>query len=174
MSSLYVSNILDLSKPWGIQLCSCRYSLWCHRTKFSSAFLYLSTRSHYRARSRGRKKLASATLEHWCPLITFAKRKNESQNFDPISVASQPPQVISSYSQVISFFLILEWSQRVWKDKSVSLSTKKWLVDALVFPLIKHGSESWVLGRSERKWINSFEIWAWRKPLRISWVAKKS
>ena len=62
----------------------------------------------------------------------------------------------------------------IWKDKNISLETKKRLLNTLVFSIANFGSECWVLKNSERKRINSFELWCYRRLLRISWTEKKT
>ena len=48
------------------------------------------------------------------------------------------------------------------------------LVRATVFPVVTHGCESWNIKRAERRRIDAFELWCWRRPLRVAWTAKRS
>ena len=60
----------------------------------------------------------------------------------------------------------------VMKNHDVSLNTKVMLVNSLVFPVVLYGAESWTLKLNDKRRINSFEIWCWRRVLRISWTQK--
>ena len=64
--------------------------------------------------------------------------------------------------------------EKLWKDKNVLRDTKIRLVKALVFSVALYGSETWVIRARERKKIDAFELWCWRRLLRVSWVAKRS
>ena len=59
---------------------------------------------------------------------------------------------------------------KIWKSRDVNTSTKRRLVETLVFSIVKYGSESWTLSAKDRKRIDSFELWCWRRALRISWT----
>ena len=55
-----------------------------------------------------------------------------------------------------------------------TLPTKVCLVKALVFPVVMYGCESWTLKKAERQRIDAFELWCWRRLLRVPWTAKRS
>ena len=55
-----------------------------------------------------------------------------------------------------------------------SLSTKVHLVKAMVFPVVMYGCESWTVKKAERGRIDAFELWCWRRLLRVSWTARRS
>ena len=63
---------------------------------------------------------------------------------------------------------------RVMKDRAISVPTKVWLVKALVFPVMMYGCESWTISKSERKKIDAFELWCWRRLLRIPWTERRT
>ena len=54
---------------------------------------------------------------------------------------------------------------KIWKDKNITKGTKKRLVKAMVFPVALYGCEAWTLKAKEKKKINSFEMWCWRRLL---------
>ena len=56
----------------------------------------------------------------------------------------------------------------------ITLSTKVHLVKAIVFPVVMYGCESWTIKKAERRRIDAFELWCWRKLLRIPWTARRS
>ena len=59
-------------------------------------------------------------------------------------------------------------------DRDVTLSTKVHLVKAMVFPLVMYGCESWTLKKAERQRIDAFELWCWKRLLRVPWTASRS
>ena len=62
----------------------------------------------------------------------------------------------------------------IFKSRDISLSTKVHLVKAVVFPAVMYGCESWTVKKAERRRINAFELWCWRRLLRVPWTARKS
>ena len=56
----------------------------------------------------------------------------------------------------------------------LSLPTKVHLVKAMVFPMVMYGCESWTIKKAERQRIDAFELWYWRRLLRVSWTARRS
>ena len=58
--------------------------------------------------------------------------------------------------------------------KSITLPTKVHIVIAIVFPVVMHGCESWAIKRAERRRIDAFKLWCWRRLLRVLWVARRS
>ena len=63
---------------------------------------------------------------------------------------------------------------KIWKDRGITLRTKIRLVKALVFPIDLHGAESWTMRKLERKMIDAFELWCWRRLLRVTWIDRKT
>jgi len=62
----------------------------------------------------------------------------------------------------------------ILKSRDISLPTKVHLVKAMVFPGVMHGCESWTVKKAERRRIDAFELWCWRRLLRIPWTARRS
>ena len=60
------------------------------------------------------------------------------------------------------------------KSRDITLPTKVCLVKALVFPVVMYGCESWTLKKAERWRIDAFELWCWRRLLRVPWTARRS
>ena len=60
------------------------------------------------------------------------------------------------------------------KSKDITLPTNIHLVNAMVFPLVMYGCESWTIKKAEHRRIAAFELWGWKKPLRVSWTARRS
>ena len=62
----------------------------------------------------------------------------------------------------------------IFKSRDITLPTKVHLLKAMVFPGVMYGCESWIIKKAERLRINAFELWCWRKRLRIPWTARRS
>ena len=62
----------------------------------------------------------------------------------------------------------------ILKSRDITLPTKVHLVKATVFPVVMYGCESWTVKKAERGRIDAFELWCWRRFLRVSWTARKS
>ena len=62
----------------------------------------------------------------------------------------------------------------ILKSRDITLSTKVHLVKAMVFPVVMYGCESWTVKKAERRTIDAFEQWCWKRLLRVPWTAKKS
>ena len=62
----------------------------------------------------------------------------------------------------------------IFKNRDITLPTKVCLVKAMVFPLVMCGRESWTVKRAERRRIDAFELWCWRRLLRVPWTARRS
>ena len=62
----------------------------------------------------------------------------------------------------------------ILKSRNITLPTKVRLVKAMVFPLIMYGCESWTIKRAEHRRIDAFELWCWRRLLRVPWTARRS
>ena len=65
-------------------------------------------------------------------------------------------------------------SDSILKSKDITLSTKVHLVKAMVFPVVMYGYESWTVKKAEHRRIDAFELWCWRRLLRVSWTARRS
>ena len=63
---------------------------------------------------------------------------------------------------------------RIMKSRDITLLTRVRLVKAMVFPVVRYGCDSWTIGKAEHQRIDSFELWCWRRLLRLPWTAKRS
>ena len=63
---------------------------------------------------------------------------------------------------------------RILKSRGITLPTKVHLVKAIVFPVVMYGCESWTIMKVERRRIDAFELWCWRRLLRVPWTARRS
>ena len=62
----------------------------------------------------------------------------------------------------------------IFKSRDITLPKKVCLVKAMVFPMVMYGCESWTVKKAERGRIDAFEMWCWRRLLRVPWTARKS
>ena len=62
----------------------------------------------------------------------------------------------------------------ILKSRDITLSTKVCLVKAVVFPVVMYGCESWTIKKAERRRIDAFELWCWRRLLRVLWTSRRS
>ena len=62
----------------------------------------------------------------------------------------------------------------ILKSRDITLPTKVHLVKAMVFPVVRYGCEVWTLKKAEHQRIDAFELWCWRRLLRVPWTARRS
>ena len=62
----------------------------------------------------------------------------------------------------------------IFKSRDITLPTKVNLVKAMVFPVVMYGCESWTVKKTEHRRIDAFELWCWRRLLRVPWTARRS
>ena len=62
----------------------------------------------------------------------------------------------------------------ILKSRDITFSTKVHLVKAMVFPIVMYGCESWTIKKAERRRIDAFGLWCWRRLLRVPWTARRS
>ena len=62
----------------------------------------------------------------------------------------------------------------ILESRDITLSTKVHLLKAMVFPVVMYGSESWSIKKVEQQRIDAFELWCWRRLLRVPWTARRS
>ena len=64
--------------------------------------------------------------------------------------------------------------ESIFKRKDMTFPTKVCLVKAMVFPVVMYGCESWTVKKTEHRRIDAFELWCWRRLLRVPWTARRS
>ena len=62
----------------------------------------------------------------------------------------------------------------ILKSRDITLSTKVCLVEDMIFPMVMYGCESWTIKKAECRRIDAFELWCWRRLLRVPWTARRS
>ena len=69
---------------------------------------------------------------------------------------------------------VMTYLDSILKSRDITLLTKVRLVKAMVFPVVMYGCESWTLKKAKRRRIDTFELWCWRRLLRVPWTARRS
>ena len=64
--------------------------------------------------------------------------------------------------------------ESIFKSRHITLPTKVRLVKAMVFPVVRYGCESWTVKKAEHQRTDAFELWCWRRLLRVPWTARRS
>ena len=62
----------------------------------------------------------------------------------------------------------------IFKSRDTTLPTKVHLVKAMIFPVVIYGCETWTVKKAERQRVDAFELWCWRRLLRVPWTARRS
>ncbi len=62
----------------------------------------------------------------------------------------------------------------IWKDRGIKLATKVRLVKALAFPIVLYGADTWTMRKAERKKVDAFEMWCWRRVMGMSWMERNT
>ena len=62
----------------------------------------------------------------------------------------------------------------VLKSRNITLPTKVCIVKAMVFPVVTHGCESWIIKKAECQRIDAFELWGWKRLVKVPWTARRS
>ena len=118
-------------------------------------------------------------------LLQCIKVKNESEVAQSCPTPSDPMDRSLPGSSVHGIFQagVLEWGaiaspmtnlDSILKSRDITLPTKVHLVKAMVFPVVKYGRESWTIKKAEHQRIDAFELWCWRRLLRVPWTPRRS
>ena len=87
-------------------------------------------------------------------------------SYMPISSLKKPNFILSKK--------VMTNLDSILKSRDITLPTKAHLVKAMVFPVVMYGCESWTIKKAERQRIDAFELWCWRRLLRVPWTARRS
>ena len=68
----------------------------------------------------------------------------------------------------------MTYPDNILKSRDITLPTKVCLFKAVVFPVVRYGCESWTVKKAEHRRIDAFELWCWRRLLRVPWIARRS
>ena len=87
--------------------------------------------------------------------------------------APESLQVVSAAMKLKDAYSLTN-QDSILKRRDITLSTKVCLVKAMVFPVVMYGCESWTVKKAEHRIIDAFELWCWRRLLRVPWTARRS
>ena len=109
----------------------------------------------------------------------MANRWRNSGNSDKVHFFSSKITTDGDYSHEIKRCLLLERKvmtnlDSILKSRDISLPTKVRLAKAMVFPVVMYGCESWTIKKAKCQRIDAFELWCWRRLLRVPWTARRS
>ena len=76
--------------------------------------------------------------------------------------------------QRVRYNWVIEQQQVIYSVVNITLPTKVCLVKAMVFPVVMYGCENWTVKKAECRRIDAFELWCWRRLLRVPWTARRS
>ena len=82
--------------------------------------------------------------------------------------------VIAAMKLKDTCFYVMTNRDSLLKIRDITLPTKVYLVKAMVFPVAVYGYENWTIKKAERRRTDAFELWCWRRLLRVPWTAKRS
>ena len=104
-------------------------------------------------------------------------RQTDGETVETVSDFILGGSKITAYGDCSRLFLgrkVMTNLDSILKSKDITLPTKVRLVKAMVFPVVMYGSESWTVKKAERRRIDAFELWCWRRLLRVPWTARRS
>ena len=109
----------------------------------------------------------------------MATRWGNNGNSDRLYFGGSKITADGDYSHEIKRHLLLGGKamsnlDSILKSRDISLPTKVRLVKAMVCPVVMYGCESWTIKKAERQRIDAFELWCWRRLLRVPWTARRS
>ena len=109
----------------------------------------------------------------------MANRWGNNGNSERLYVGGLQISADDDYSHEIKRHLLLGRKvmtnlDSIFKSRDITLPTKVHLVKAMVFPVVMYGCESWTIKKAEHKRIDAFELWCWRRLLRVPWTARRS
>jgi len=88
---------------------------------------------------------------------------------------SLSPLILFSWYSLVSFsFFSFANLDSILKSRDITLPTKIHLVEAMVFPVVMYGCESWTIKKAEHQRIDAFELWCWKRLLSIPWTTRRS
>ena len=76
--------------------------------------------------------------------------------------------------EAVNIVIVMTNLDSILKRRDITLSTNVRLVKVMVFPVVVYGCESWTIKKAERQSIDAFELWCWRRLLRVPWTARRS
>ena len=109
----------------------------------------------------------------------MANRWGKNENSDRLYFLGLKITVDGDFNHEIKRCFLLGWKvmtnlDSILKSRDITLPTKVCLVKAMVFPVVMYGCESWTIRKAKLQRIDAFELWCWRRLLRVPWTARRS
>ena len=111
------------------------------------------------------------------PTSTVSSKKQESSRKTSVSAFQYQDQFYAISNKVTELRVgkkVMTNLDSIFKSRDISLPTKVRLVKATVFPVVMYGCESWTMKKVEHRRIDAFELWCWRRLLRVPWTPRRS
>ena len=114
-----------------------------------------------------------------CPIISWEIDGETVETVSDFIFLGSKITADSDYSHEIKSRLLLGRKvmtnlDSIFKSRDITLPTKVHLVKAVVFPVVMYGCESWTVKKAERRRMDAFEVWCWRRLVRVPWTARRS
>ena len=113
-------------------------------------------------------------INHLCKYSVLRKLNIQQMNImasGPITSWEIDGETVET---VIDFISVMTNLDSILKSRDITLPMKVCLVKAMVFPVVMYGCESWTIKKAEHQRIDAFELWCWRRLLRVLWTARRS
>ena len=111
-------------------------------------------------------------------LVFFSSYINFTKSFEELSTIVIIERLIWKIHEIKRHLLlgrkVMTNLDSIFKSRDIILPTKVRLVKVMVFPVVMYGCESWTVKKAERGRFDAFELWCWRRLLRVPWTARKS
>ena len=109
----------------------------------------------------------------------MAKRWRNNRNSDRLVLfwPPKPLQVVTAAMKMSLIFLgrkVMTNLDSILKSRDITLPPKVHQIKAMISPVVMYGCESWIINKAECRRIDGFELWCWRRPLRVPWTARRS
>ena len=109
-----------------------------------------------------------------CPITSWQINREKVETVTDFIFSGSQITVDGDCSHEIKKRLLLGRKSMTNLDRDITLPTKICIVKAMFFPVVMYGYESWTIKKAERQTIDTFELWYWRRLLRIPWAARRS
>ena len=108
----------------------------------------------------------------------MAKRWGKSGNGDRLYFGAPKSLQMVTHNEIKRCLLlgrkVMTNPNSILKSRDITLPTKVYIVKAMIFPVVVYGCESWTIKKDEHRRVDAFDLWCWRRLLRVPWTARRS